>query len=155
MMTVTNVRWLLDQHGRPALDLDLDGHPAHIRSSQKTKLLQRGMVDGMSFLASERAAQLPNIHIHGDVDAAYAGDLVGATNDPQVFALYQDMSEAIRRDTWQASPRPATVSEPSMDPQAPQGSPAASRPRSGRLQRRTTTSSTPRVATSSHQGVKE
>ena len=120
-MTVTNVRWALDQHGRPALELDLDGHPAHIRSSQKTSLLQRGMVDGMTVFASERAAQLPNIHIRGDVDAAYAGDLVGSTNDPQVFAHYQEMSAAIRRDTWQAGPRPAPVSEPSMDPQAPQG----------------------------------
>jgi hypothetical protein len=154
-MTVTNVRWVLDRHGRPALELDLDGHSAHVRSSQQTALLRRGMVDGMSVFASERAAQLPNIYIHGDVDAAYTGDLVGATNDPQVFALYRDMSEAIRRDTWQAGPRPATVSEPSMDPHAPHGSPAVSRPRSGRLRRRTTASSAPRVATSSHQGVKE
>jgi hypothetical protein len=114
MMTITNARWLLDQHGRPALDLDLDGHPAHIRSSQKTKLLQRGMVDGMSFLASERAAQLPNIHIHGDVDAAYEHALVGCTNDPQVFELYQDMSEAVRLGTWRAGPRPVIVSEPSL-----------------------------------------
>jgi hypothetical protein len=70
---VANVRWVIDQHGRPARDLDLDGHPARIRSSQKTVLLQRGMVDGMTVFASERAAQLPNIHIHGDVDAAYGG----------------------------------------------------------------------------------
>jgi hypothetical protein len=154
-MTVTNVRWTLDQRGQRVLDLDLDGHPAHLHSSQKTELLQRGMVDGMVFFASERAAQVPNIHIHGDVEAAYAGDLVGATNDPQVFALYQDMSEAIRRDTWQAGPRPATVAEPSMDRQAPQGSRAVSRTQSGRLQRRTTAPSAPRGAMSSHQGVTE
>lgn len=108
-MTVTNVRWVLDHHGHPALDLDLDGHVAHIRSSQKTTRLQRGMVDGMNVFASERAAQLPNIHIHGDLDTAYTGDLVGSTNDPQVFALYEDMCEAIRRGTWQKGPRPVLV----------------------------------------------
>ena len=150
---VANVRWVIDQHGRPARDLDLDGHPARIRSSQKTVLLQRGMVDGMTVFASERAAQLPNIHIHGDVDAAYAGDLVGSANDSQVFALYRDMSETIRRDTWQAGPRPATVSEPWVDLQVPQGSRPDARRRSGRLQWRTTAPSTPRGATSSHQGV--
>ena len=120
-MTVTNVRWTLDRRGRRVLDLDLDGHPAHIHSSQRTELLRRGMVDGMVFLASERAAQVPGIHLHDNVGAAYAGDLTGCTNDPEVFALHQEMSEAIRRDTWQAGPRPVTVSEPSMDLQVTQG----------------------------------
>jgi hypothetical protein len=115
MMTVTNVSWVLDQRGRPTLDLDLDGHPAHIRSSQKTALLQRGIVDGMVFFASERAAHLPNIHLHGEVDAAYTGDLVGCTNDPGVFALYQEMCAAIRLDAWQAGPRRAPAFEPSME----------------------------------------
>jgi hypothetical protein len=107
MMTVTNVRWVLDQHGRPTLDLDLDGHPAHIRSRQKTALLQRGIVDGMVFFASERAALLPNVHLQGDV--AYAGDLVGCTNDPGAFAHYQEMCEAIRTNVWQEGPRPVLV----------------------------------------------
>jgi len=114
-MTVTNVRWVLDQRGRATLELDLDGHPAHIRSSQKTELLQHGMVDGMVFLTSGRAAQLPNIHLHGDIEAAYAADLAGCTNDPGVFALYQEMCAAIRLDAWQAGPRPATAAEPSME----------------------------------------
>jgi hypothetical protein len=114
MMTVTNVVWVRDQRGRPTLELDLDGDPAHIRSSQRTELLQRGMVDGMSFLASERAARLPNIHLYGDVEAAYAADLVGCTDDPEVFALYQEMCAAIRLDAWRAGPRPSTVVEPSM-----------------------------------------
>jgi hypothetical protein len=139
-MTVTNVRWTLDRRGRRVLDLDLDGHPAHIHSSQKTELLQRGTVDGMVFFASERAAQVPNIHIRGGGEAASAGDLIGVTNDPQVFALYQDMAAAIRRDTWRAGPRPAPVAEPRRDRQAP---------------RRTTAPSTPRSATSSHRGVAE
>jgi|SRR6266496_4060955 len=115
MMTVANVRWVVDQRGRRTLDLDLDGHPAPIGSWQKTALVERGIVDGMVFFASERAAALPTIRLHGDVDAAYAGDLVGCTNDPGVFALYQEMCAAIRRDAWQAGPRPATVFEPSME----------------------------------------
>jgi hypothetical protein len=109
MMTVTNVRWILDRRGRRVLDLDLDGHPAHIHSSQRTELLERGMVDGMVLFTSERAAQLPNIHIRDDIVAAYAGDLVGCTNDPVVFALHQEMCEAIGRGTWQAGPRPAAL----------------------------------------------
>jgi hypothetical protein len=39
-MTGTNVVWVLDQRGHPTLELDLDGHPARIRSGQKTELLQ-------------------------------------------------------------------------------------------------------------------
>jgi hypothetical protein len=53
MMTVTNVRWTLDRRGRRVLDLDLDGHAAHIHSGQKSELLRRGMIDGMVFLNSE------------------------------------------------------------------------------------------------------
>ena len=113
-MTVTNVVWVRDQRGRPILELDLDGHSAHIRSNQSTDLLQNGMVDGMVVFASERAAQLPNIHLHGDVEAAYAADLVGCTDDPEVFALYQGMCAAIRLDAWQPGPRPSTAAEPSM-----------------------------------------
>lgn len=108
-MTVTNVRWTLDRRGRRVLDLDLDGHPAHIHSGQKTELLRQGMVDGMVFFASERAAQSPNRHRRDDVVAAYAGDLVGCTDDPEVFALHREMCEAIGQGTWQAGPRPATL----------------------------------------------
>ena len=57
----------------------------------------------------ERAAQVPNIHLGDDV-AAYAGDLVSCTNDPEVFALHQEMCEAIGLGTWRAGPRPATLS---------------------------------------------
>ena len=118
-MTVTNVRWALDRRGRRVLDLDLDGHPAHIHSSQRTELLRRGMVDGMVFFASERAAQFPNIHLRDDVDAAYAGDLVGCTNDPEVFALHREMCEAIGRGTWRAGPRPATLPDDRRPPALP------------------------------------
>ena len=106
-MTIANVAWVLDQRGRPVLELDLDGHPAHIRSSQRTALTDRGIVDGIVFLDSERGSQLPDLYIHGDYAPAYRGlDLVGCTDDPGVFALYQEMCAAIRADTWREGARP-------------------------------------------------
>jgi hypothetical protein len=51
-MTIANVAWVLDHRSRPVLELDLDGHPAHIRSSQRGELLERGIVEGMVFFAS-------------------------------------------------------------------------------------------------------
>jgi len=100
-MTVTDVTWSRDHHGKPVLDLKLDGHPAYIRSSQRTVLTDRGIVDGIVFLDSERAAQLPQVYLFGDFAPEYEGlDLVGCTDDPRVFALYQAMCEAIRTDRW-------------------------------------------------------
>ena len=106
-MTVTDVAWTRDHHGKPVLELKLDGHPAYIRSSQKTELTDRGIVDGIVFLDSERGSQLPNLYIHGDYTPAYRGlDLVGCTDDAAVFALYQEMCDAIRTDTWRVGARP-------------------------------------------------
>ncbi len=106
-MTVDDVTWVYDQHGHPALDLRINGHPAHIRSSQKSELLRRGIIDGVVFLASERREQVPNIYMHGDFAPEYEGlALVGCTDDPEVFALYQEMCEAIRADRWRAGARP-------------------------------------------------
>lgn len=100
-MRVTDVTWSLDHHGKPVLELQLDGHPAYIRSSQKTTLTDRGIVDGVVFLASERSGQDPSVYVRGDIGRDIDGlDLVGCTNDPQVFALYQTMCEAIRTDRW-------------------------------------------------------
>lgn len=109
-MRVTDVTWSLDHHGKPVLELQMNGHPAYIRSSQKTALTDRGIVAGVVFLDSERAGQLPNIYIHGDFSPEYEGlDLVGCTDDPQVFALYQTMCKAIRTDRWQPGARTATA----------------------------------------------
>jgi hypothetical protein len=106
-VSIADVAWIYDQRGLPALELSIDGHPAHIRSSQKTELTRRGIVDGVVFLNSERTAQVPNTYIHGDFSPAYTGlDLVGCTDDPRVFALYQEMCAAIRADTWHEGPRP-------------------------------------------------
>ena len=85
----------------------LDGHPAHIRSSQRTALTDRGIVEGIVFLDSERGSQVPNAYIRGDYALTYQGlDLVGCTDDPGVFALYQEMCAAIRADTWRVGARP-------------------------------------------------
>ena len=105
-MPITNVAWARDHHRRAVLVLELDGHPAHISSSQKTELIRRGIVEGMTFFASERAGQFPNRFIHGDYGPELTeGDLVGCTDDPQVFALYEEMCRAIRAGTWQPGPR--------------------------------------------------
>ena len=89
------------------LRLRLDGHPVRILSSQRTELTDRGILDGIVFLNSERGSQLPNAYIRGDYAPAYRGlDLVGCTDDPGVFALYQEMCAAIRADTWREGPRP-------------------------------------------------
>lgn len=99
--TITDVRWVRDHRGSPALELQLDGHPAHIRSSQRTDLTRLGIVDGITLLDSERGRQLPNRFVAGDYAPAHVGlDLVGCTDDPRVFALYQSMCDAIRAGTW-------------------------------------------------------
>lgn len=108
-MIVTDVAWTRDHHGKPVLELRLDGHPAHIRSSQKTELTDRGIVDGIVLLDSERGSQLPNQYIRGDYGPAYRGlALVGCTDDLEVFALYQAMCDAIRTDTWHEGAQPHT-----------------------------------------------
>lgn len=106
-MRITDVTWGRDQHGRPALELRLDGHPAHIRSSQRTEMTMRGLLDGIVFLDSERGRQLPNRFVQGDYAPAFGGlELVGCTDDPRVFALYQVMCDAIRGGTWRAGQQP-------------------------------------------------
>ena len=65
-MIVTDVAWVPSQRGLPTLELTLDGHPAHFRSRQDTDLLRRGILNGLTFLASERSAQAPGDYLHGD-----------------------------------------------------------------------------------------
>ena len=106
-MTITDVAWSSDLRGRPVLELKLDGHPAYIHSSQRTELTRRGLLDGMVFLTSERSSQVPSDYITGDFTPTFEGlDLVGCTDDPQVFALYQEMCTAISTDTWHRGWRP-------------------------------------------------
>ena len=106
-MNITDVAWTRDLHGKPVLELKLDGHPARVRSSQRTDLTDRGIVEGIVFLNSERGSQLPNAYISGDHAPTYQGrDLVGCTDDPGVFALYREMCAAILADTWHEGARP-------------------------------------------------
>jgi len=106
-MTITDVVWSRDLRGRPVLELRADGHSAYIHSGQRTELTRRGLVDGMVFLKSERSSQVPSDYITGDFTPTFNGlDLVGCTDDPQVFALYQEMCTAISTDAWHAGPRP-------------------------------------------------
>ena len=108
-MNVTDVAWNRDHHGQPVLALKLDGRPAYIRSSQKTELTQRGILEGIVFLNSDRGAQLPNIYLHGNYEPAYRErDLIGCTDNAQVFALYQAMCQAIRTGHWHEGAQPAS-----------------------------------------------
>jgi hypothetical protein len=105
-LTITNVAWARDHRHRPVLKLELDGQPAHIPSGQKSKLLRRGIVEGVVFFTSQRSSQLPNAFMRGDFGPELTeGDLIGCTDDPEVFALFQEMCGAIRADTWRAGPR--------------------------------------------------
>ena len=45
---ITNVVWVQDRVGHRALDLRLDGHPAHFDSSQRSVLLERGILTGVA-----------------------------------------------------------------------------------------------------------
>ena len=109
-MTITDVAWSSDLHGRPVLELKVGSHPAYIHSSQRTELTDRGLIDGMVFLKSERSSQVPDDYIRGDFTPTFEGlDLVGCTDDPQVFALYQEMCAAVSADVWLAGPRPTPV----------------------------------------------
>lgn len=111
-MNITDVAWIRDQRGRPTLELKLDGHLAHIRGRQKSELIRRGLLDGVLFLDSERRDQVPNAYVRGDYAPDYAGlDLVGCTDDPGVFALFEAMCEAIRTGTWHAGMRSRPVGQ--------------------------------------------
>ena len=119
-MTITNVAWGRDHQGRSVLELEVDGHPAHIRSSQKLRLVRRGIVEGMVFFASQRASQFPNMFIQGNVDPHLTEvDLLGCTDDPQVFALYEEMCRAIRAGSWRPGPRPSRAHPMSEAEQPP------------------------------------
>ena len=109
-MKITDVSWIRDGHSRQVLALKLDEHPFHARSSQEPGLIERGIVKGLVFLESERFRQLPNRYIQGSYEPAFeARDLVGCTDDPGVFALYQTMCEAIRTDRWKIGAQPTLL----------------------------------------------
>jgi hypothetical protein len=106
-MLLTHVTWIRDHQHRPVLELCIDGHPAHISSSQRSEHLRRGLVKGVDFLASEWRDQLKHPFIRGALTPGLSErDLWGCTDDPRVFALYQEMCYAIANATWRPGPRP-------------------------------------------------
>jgi len=105
-MTITDVRWVRDHRHRRVLELSMDNHPAHFPSKQKVKLLRAGLLQGLDFFASEWRAQADHQFIHGTIAPGLTeSDLAGSTNDPQVFALYQEMCQAIADGSWRPGAR--------------------------------------------------
>jgi hypothetical protein len=103
-LAITDVAWIRDHQHRLVLRLSVDGHPAHILSKQKVELTRRGIVKGVDFLASEWRGQAHHAFIRGDVSGLSEKDLAGCTDDPRVFALYQEMCRAIAAGAWQPGP---------------------------------------------------
>ena len=90
-MIVTNVAWARDHQHRRVLQLNLDGHSAHILSEQRAALASRGLVKGIDFLASEWHRQADHTLIQGQITPGLAeANLPGCTNDPGVIALYEE-----------------------------------------------------------------
>jgi hypothetical protein len=104
---LTNVAWVRDHQHRAVLQLNLDGHPAHIRGAQKLELIRRGIVKGVDYLASDWRDRADHVFLQGRAEPGLSeGDLEGCTDDPRVFALYEEMCRAVLAGTWQPGPRP-------------------------------------------------
>jgi hypothetical protein len=105
---VADVAWVRDHQHRLVLQLRLDGHLAHIPSGQQVKLTRRGLVKGVDILVSDwRRHQTDHPFIGGDLETGLGeADLMGCTDDPRVFALYEEMCRAISADAWRPGPRP-------------------------------------------------
>jgi hypothetical protein len=109
---ITNVEWVQDRRGRCALELRLDGRSAHFDSSQRSSLLDRGIVAGISYLSSERRDLTLNPYVQGSYGPTISSaELVGCTDDAGVFTLFTEMCNAIRNGTWVAGAR-----QPSAQP---------------------------------------
>jgi hypothetical protein len=103
---ITNVAWVQDRLGHRALDLRLDGHPAHFDSSQRSVLLERGILTGVAYLKSELPDLTKNAYVRGAYSPAISpAELVGCTDDPEVYALFTEMCRAIRAGAWVACDR--------------------------------------------------
>ena len=106
-MNISNVRWVQDRLGNAALDLSVEGRQAHFRSSQRSELLEKGILQGISYLRSERSDPAHNVYIQGSYGPGLSdADLVGCTDDPAVYALFTEMCGALRAGTWVAGARP-------------------------------------------------
>jgi hypothetical protein len=105
-MTVTDIWWVRDHKQRAVLQLNLDGHPAHIPSGQRVELLRRGLVKGMDYLTREWRDQADHPFIRREVEPGLTeADLAGCTDDPLVLTLYREMCFAIATGSWRSGPR--------------------------------------------------
>ena len=117
-MKITDVAWVQDRLGHRALDLRLDGHPAHFQTSQRSALLELGILAGVAYLWSEQRGFPQNAYIRGSYELS-AAELVGCTDDPYVFALFGEMCAAIRGGSWVAGNRPETIPSDPVQKHAP------------------------------------
>ena len=105
-MMISEVAWVRDHQHRCALHLRLDGQPAHFLSSQRREHTRRGLLKGIDFLTSEWRDQAKHPFIFGKIEPGLSEtDLAGCTDDPRVFALHEEMCQAILQATWQPGPR--------------------------------------------------
>jgi hypothetical protein len=114
-MRITDVEWVQNRLGHRALELRIDGRPAHFKTDQRSVLLERGLLAGMTQLRSERQQRSDNRYIRGSYDELSAPELDGCTDDPGVYALFLEMCAAIRAGSWAAGRRP----DPATDERAP------------------------------------
>jgi hypothetical protein len=108
ILIITDVAWVRDRRDRQVLQLRIEGHLAHILPArQRRELIRRGIVDGIDLLASDwQGDWSTRPFIRGTIPPHLAASpLPGCTDDPQVFALYEEMCRAIRAGTWQPGPR--------------------------------------------------
>ena len=115
---ITDIEWVRDRRGHQVLQLRLDGQLAHIPSGQRVELTRRGLLKGVDFLMSDwRRNRSAHPFIRRSIEAGLSEtDLAGCTDDPGVFALYEEMCRAIRTGTWVPRPRPSP--RPSSPPPA-------------------------------------
>lgn len=101
-MKIENVRWGSD-HGRCHVDVRLDGYPARIRQEQKPTLIERGIIS----LGEEWDRRIPEIVLEDLAAGIGRTVLRGCTDDPTVFALWEEITDATIAGVFQSGPRPS------------------------------------------------
>jgi hypothetical protein len=106
---ISDVHWVANQLGQAAQDLKLDGRQAHFKTRQRSQFVARGILEGVSFLNSERPDAKENPYVRDSYPPEIEDEeLVGCTDNPEVFGLFTGMCDAIRVGTWHPGPRPLT-----------------------------------------------
>jgi hypothetical protein len=60
---ISDVHWVANQLGQAAQDLKLDGRQAHFKTRQRSQFVARGILEGVSFLNSERPDAKENPYV--------------------------------------------------------------------------------------------